>query len=381
MKETNRDEIWQNIEGEVPYGVRVNPELNQLLAALADILDGKKVMVLFREDMPRDDDWQPIPLLPLTWFQVPKVLRKTRSLSYWAQMASHLVRPMKTIWLGTDISSRKLRWIDRLMGYHLHHASQWIDVSEIDIQGFSFPSQSSAFGFQEWKVNVGRLFMELCKEIHFRGGIVLNYAEVELSGEGVILYDLVTGAKKLIKSQIIAHGGTATRPEVDLGLPPWSGFFMRVPFHDDFLELIDREGKLKASMILSKDYDILVDAVQNLLGTDVHEARLDNRQAYGLEVLGEPPLKKLQSFRLMAAPNVDGSPVEDIMETAFDISKQTGVSFQEFRDLYYRYGTAMDNLTEEAYQLMNQTREYSFIWEKVIQDYCEKYEWKIRNQV
>jgi len=134
-------------------------------------------------------------------------------------------------------------------------------------------------------------------------------------------------------------------------------------------------------MILSKDYDILVDAVQNLLGTDVHEARSDNRLAYGLEVLGEPPLKKLQSFRLMAAPNVDGSPVEDIMETAFDISKQTGVSFQEFRDLYYRYGTAMDNLTEEAYQLMNQTREYSFIWEKVIQDYCEKYEWKIRNQV
>jgi hypothetical protein len=380
MKITVRDEIWQHIEGGVPYDIRVNPDLKQLFVALADVIGGKKVMVIFNGDIPRDDDWHFVPLLPMTFMQIPSVLRKLRRLKYWEDLASHLVRPVKTIWSGTSYTPWKLRMVDRFRGNQLHNASQWIDLSDIPVQEFAFANISSAFGYQEWKMNIGRLIMELCKEIHFRGGIVLNYAEVEASGEGTILNDLVTGAHKLILARSIVQGKMTSRPEVEMGLTPWSGFVMRIPYHDDYLELIDREGKLMACMVFSKDHGLLAEAVRKFLGTGVQDLKWGSRQSHDLDDFSELPSDKLEGYRLMAAPGVDNSPVEDAMETAFDISKQTGISFKEFRDLYYRYGAAMDHLTEEAYQIMNQSREYSFIWERVIQEYSERFEWKIRNE-
>lgn len=198
--------------------------------------------------------------------------------------------------------------------------------------------------------------------------------------EGTILNDLVTGAHKLILARSIVQGKMTSRPELEMGLTPWSGFVMRIPYHDDYLELIDREGKLMACMVFSKDHGLLADAVGNFLGTGVQDLKWGIRQSHDLDDFSELPSDKLEGYRLMAAPGVDNSPVEDAMETAFDISKQTGISFKEFRDLYYRYGAAMDHLTEEAYQIMNQSREYSFIWERVIQEYSERFEWKIRNE-
>ena len=381
MKETNREGIWQKIEDGIPFEIRVNPELNQLLVALAEIMDGKKVMVLFREDMPRDDDWQPIPLLPLTWFQVPGVLRKSWALSNWAKMASHLFRPVKTVWIGTGVSSGRLAWIDRLMGYHLHHASQWVNVSNINIPGVAFPKHMTGFAYREWKVNVGRLMMEICKEIHLRGGVVVNYVEVEISGSDVILYDRISGDQKTVIAHSIVEGQTVARPEIELGLSPWAGFLLRVPFQNDFLELNDREGQLKASMGKSNDPELLADAIRELIGLTVKKTDWNTRLLHDLKLFDKPPSKNLHGFHLMVAPNVDGPPVEDVMETAFDISKQTGISFVEFRELFYRYGTAMDGMTEHAYQLMNQMRDYSIIWNEVTEKYREKFEWYIPKPV
>ncbi|GAP69691.1 hypothetical protein BA6E_121141 [Bacteroidales bacterium 6E] len=377
MKETNREGIWQKIEDGIPFEIWVNPELNQLLVALAEILDGKKVMVLFRDDMPRDDDWQPIPLLPLTWLQVPGLVRKSRALFNWAKMASHLFRPVTTIWLRTGISSGRLGWIDWLMGYHLHHASQWVNVSNINIPDVAFPKLMTGFAFREWKVNVGRMIMEICKEIHLRGGVVLNYVEVEISGTEVILDDKISGARKMVIAHSIVEGQAVNRPEIEMGLSPWPGFLLRVPFQNDFLELNDREGQLKASMGKSNDPEVLADAIRELIGLTVKKTDWNKRLVNDIKLFNKPPSKKLHGFHLMVAPNAGGPPVEDVMETAFDISKQTGISFLEFRELFYRYGTAMDGMTEHAYQLMNQTRDHSIIWKEVTEKYREKFEWYI----
>lgn len=381
MKETNRDEIWQQIKSEDPFDIWVDPELTQLVDALSKIMDGKRVMVLFREDMPRDDDWHPIPLLPLTMFQVPGTMRKSRILSKWAKIASHLFRPVKTIWLGTDISSQKLRWIDRFMGYDLHHASQWINLSMMNVPELKFPRHLAGFSYQEWKVNIGRLYMELCKEIHLRGGIVLNYMDVENSGSGTILKDKISGNLKGVISQSISEGKTVERAIVRLGLSPWTGFMMRIPYKNDFLELQDRGGNLNASMVMSEESRILADALHDLLGFSVKQFNWETCHLHGERLFNEPPPQKLLGFRLMVAPDTDGSPVEDVMETAYDISKQTGISFQEFRDLFYRYGSAMDVMTEHAYQWMNKTRDHSVIWNEVIEMYRGKFEWNITKTV
>jgi hypothetical protein len=68
-------------------------------------------------------------------------------------------------------------------------------------------------------------------------------------------------------------------------------------------------------------------------------------------------------------------PVEDLMETAFDIAKQTGIGFQEFRTLYFRYGKGIDWMTERAYEWMTKERDTKIIWSRVETEYAAEFEW------
>ena len=63
------------------------------------------------------------------------------------------------------------------------------------------------------------------------------------------------------------------------------------------------------------------------------------------------------------------------METAFDIAKQTGIGFQEFRTFYFRYGKAIDWMTERAYDWMIKERDAKIIWSRAEADYAATFEW------
>lgn len=50
----------------------------------------------------------------------------------------------------------------------------------------------------------------------------------------------------------------------------------------------------------------------------------------------------------------------------FDLAKQTGIQYEHFLHLFYRYRHYMDDFTESAYSLMNKERNPEIIWDKVI---------------
>ena len=72
--------------------------------------------------------------------------------------------------------------------------------------------------------------------------------------------------------------------------------------------------------------------------------------------------------------------MDDNYETClekFDLAKQTGISYSEFKKLFYRYGTGIDEMIEYAYDTMNEIRDAEKIWDYVERLFQEKYEWKI----
>ncbi len=52
----------------------------------------------------------------------------------------------------------------------------------------------------------------------------------------------------------------------------------------------------------------------------------------------------------------------ELADHAFDEAKQTGISIDEFKVLYYRYGTNIGKITEKAYELMSEEREPEKLW-------------------
>lgn len=51
-------------------------------------------------------------------------------------------------------------------------------------------------------------------------------------------------------------------------------------------------------------------------------------------------------------------------DSKYDLAKQTGISVQQFKNLFYRYGTNIDKLTEKAFDFFNETKDSEKAWMK-----------------
>lgn len=60
----------------------------------------------------------------------------------------------------------------------------------------------------------------------------------------------------------------------------------------------------------------------------------------------------------------------------FDIAKQTGITYPQFKILFHRYGTGIDEMIDKAYEMMETTRNPEIIWEGTENWFQKKYEWK-----
>jgi len=58
----------------------------------------------------------------------------------------------------------------------------------------------------------------------------------------------------------------------------------------------------------------------------------------------------------------DAAKLMDYADAKYDEAKQTGISPEEFKRFFYRYGTNIDKVTELAYQFYNQTKDTHKAW-------------------
>ncbi|MGD9993409.1 MAG: glycerol-3-phosphate dehydrogenase/oxidase [Salinivirgaceae bacterium] len=97
-----------------------------------------------------------------------------------------------------------------------------------------------------------------------------------------------------------------------------------------------------------------------------------------LHKLNKPQVKCQTQHIRASGSNWENPPtVEKLIEIAdarYDEAKQTGVSVPDFKELFYRYGTNVDKITEKAYELRRECSSATDCWLKAELWYAVTYE-------
>ncbi len=376
MKETHREEIWREIKPDTRYLVYPGPDLEGIVHAVAEQSVGHGVLILYPEDIPREDDWRHLSTLPDSLAAIPLGIIRRRRLSEWAMLWPHLFRPVKSVYAGEAKPAWFMKITDLLAGNDFQKKSARVKLDDIPGFGRIPEKYSEAWLFQEMMVNVTRLRMELLKVVHKRGGTVINFAGGTMKDNQFRLEDHISGGR-------INAGCRGLYPVRKQMLRicisdrlPWNEFSMHLVSGKNRLTLFDHNGRLG---ILSAGKQ--ASACNGLFNKEwpgagiTPEIRTISDEA-GILVKRVPPaIKSLGSGSPAGSEEV--RPVEDLMESAFDLAKQTGIGFRDFMAIYYRYGNPTEQITENAYAMMAMSRNSARIWHDAIREYEMKYEWRL----
>ncbi|PKP08838.1 MAG: glycerol-3-phosphate dehydrogenase [Bacteroidetes bacterium HGW-Bacteroidetes-4] len=114
-------------------------------------------------------------------------------------------------------------------------------------------------------------------------------------------------------------------------------------------------GKLTGFRLMAKT---LVDKVLRKLNKPVVKCQTQNIRASGSDWENPPTVEKLI----------------EIADARYDEAKQTGISVPDFKELFYRYGTNVDKITEKAYELRPTCSDTTVCWLKAELWYAVNFE-------
>lgn len=296
----------------------------------------------------------------------------------WIMIAPHLIRPIKIIYFGKCRSKLLIRAYDFFKDCYYSEKSVRVDINSIPLLRNNKALHPRAWLTEGYKVNVTRLKIELLKEIFTRGGIVLNFADLEETEKGLFIKDNITGELFHIFAvkHIICHQTFIDQFLVDN--LPCADFVMHLDLKNNRFIFTDEEDKLG---IIAHPY-VSDESIKKFLMIDhgIPLKHLTSTQVMCSEFDVFKSLKPgfSENFSLLNTrqDQVTRS-VEDIMETAFDLAKQTGIVFSDFRKLYYSYGQGTEWMTNRAYEFMQFTRDPQKIWQQVEREYMARFEWAI----
>jgi hypothetical protein len=376
MKETNRVEILKSLDNLSFDLAYKNPGLKEIIEALQAVLTKQRVILLFTDDIKRDDDWRFISTLPKNIFNLPTGLVQLKRFKQWGNLAPHLFRPVKTIYAGRSISNWYLKITDLLFGNDFQKRSSQVAIADIPDLGSLLKVHRKGLVFQDYKVNISRLKMELLKEIHLIGGVVINHAEISNTDGKLLITDNVHGGEKVLECSSLSITPENMQKIYHTKGLPWPDFTIRIKSGKNELRMYDYHGKLAIATEPDTSYETFLKAFSFVWKGNLPELIEEDQTNDKINFQKMIIPRFLRDYVLESTPDrMEKRPVEDLMETAFDIAKQTGIGFQEFRTLYFRYGKGIDWMTERAYEWMTKERDTKIIWSRVEIEYAAEFEW------
>jgi hypothetical protein len=341
MLKTQRDKIIRSIDPGIRYAIYEAPGLSGIVQAFREVLSGKQVMILFPEDMERGDDWRHLVTLPSGIAGIPRSLLYRKRLQDWVQLAPHLFRPVKSVYAGKVIPKWKIYLMDRLAGNDFQKRSVSIRLQEIPQLGELPGAYRDAWLFEETMVNISRLKLELLKEIHARGGIVLNYAMPEKGIGTVRIVDRLSRQSHAAGMEYLCMPESVSQKQYILPSLPWKDFSMHLLTGKYRISLTDYSGDLGATVFpwpgSTRFEEILLSWLDGIKsGTYTHIMISADEEALKKRLPGA-----FASLQCKSAVGGRGKNlVEDYLETAYDLAKQTGIGFwssgQYFTDMVPR---------------------------------------------
>jgi hypothetical protein len=376
MNETKREEILE-IAGSGRFDLAFqNPGIKEIAEALLAVLNKQRVILIFTEDIERGDYMVPVSTLPVSTIILPFRWIMQKRLKQWSGLSPHLFRPVKTIYAGWKIPAARIKFTDLLWGNNFTQKSSRLTLSDIAEPGHHLSDMPDGWAFQEYMVNVTRLKMEMLKEIHKLKGVVLNYAELESYSGNLSVIDKLSQCRLSIGSLAVKAGKPLFRDVFATPDSPWPGFSMQIKSKGGRIFLYDCGENLIAGSEPETCEEELLKVIQSLQRRDLTIPIVKQKIREESRIFRNRLPLPLKNLRLENAAGGTGHrPVEDLTETAFDLAKQTGIGFQEFRKLFLRYGLGIDWITERAYEWMATTRDPQKIWDQAEKEFSAWYEW------
>jgi hypothetical protein len=371
---------------------------------------GKKVAILCEGDFERTDHFRFTRIFPETLKELSGVGAQLGYATQLQQSAPHLFVQQRMVWLrGNTLTNQMVvQAFNHLAVRNPSEKAGTLKLSNYPEFSF-FPEQGFAHGIlcREYRYNHSRLTMEWLKAASRAGARVGNFIKTtDRKGRILQLDDRISQERKEIKAERVIQ------LEGDSRL-----FHFQVPWPDTAWNNPVRISGEVADYILFPGKECVQVAAFNKDG--VNDDRPMINELKSLFSLGQndilpvenrnPPFARLpvkpdltipdfpaeeMSERLsglfpgLAAekmpdlwfpgePDRHISRIFELAQQKFYEAKQTGIDEAWFMELFYRYGPAIDAVTELAYEGMGETRDPAVLWEQALRRYGEEREWQV----
>lgn len=356
----------------------INPGLNKLLYALQELRNTRKVILIFEGDLERTDHFDYTRTFPFHLYEISSLKRNFSTLQQVIQMAPHLFQPEKVLYIEPNRTSKFAASLADNLYKNAYQRKLNILVPE-QVEQLAFLENKSTKGiyFQEYKLNTSRLFTELLKYFQAEAGTVKVHSPVKRNQNKLTF---VSSGQTLTAANISA-GSHEKKTHYLLPLKMPANFSM--VYRDSTWAFRFSEHHKKAlAEPLNKASEKA--SVQSFItfARALFQPKIE--EVTTLEITASPTLEELKKLaEIIDRPlscTFEETSLEDIYERClekFDLAKQTGISYADFKIIFHRYGKAIDEMTEDAYTLMNEFRDPEKIWNLAEKNVQKKYEWGI----
>jgi len=340
-----------------------NPTITNFVDAMELLQKGKNVAVFFDKPLDRTDNFQITQTLPTSLVDIPNAVKKVKLWNQIFQLCPHLVQTQKVIYTNSD---KKLftTAVDATFRHQFNKKIQFIDQTTPSNLSFLKIEKLKGIVFQEYKFNVSRFFIELLKSFEIQGGKIIFEKLLQTNNNTKI----VTGTRNNLTHFLIK----TTVPD---------NFSLHTKINDSKLLLWEQRKQLRVEIINSDRKIVNKQSAINNIQQFVSFTKNDLKEEEQLLFLTQKIIKSILNIsKLSLTCSFEHSTMNDNYELSlekFDIAKQTRIEYLDFKILFHRYGSAIDEMIDIAYELMNETRDPKEIWIKAEDLYQKKYEWKL----
>ncbi|GET32900.1 hypothetical protein PbJCM13498_17630 [Prolixibacter bellariivorans] len=371
---------------------------------------GKKVALFCADDFARRDDFRFTQIFPGNIKSVAKARPQLEMAAKMRRHAPYLFLQQRMIWLrGNPLANKLVTQAYNQLSVRSHsERAGTLNLTDYpDYELFAKNGYSHGILCREYRYNHSRLVMEWLKAASRAGAFVGNFVEANRhEGKALQLDDKISGESKMIDAEKVIQL---------ISNPRLFTFTVNLP-NDEWNNPVRISGE-KADYILSPEGEVVrVTAYCNiapdakglihkefcqlfsLQEEDISPA--ENREknfAHPVEsdlTLSDLPVEIMEEELSRLFPEYmewklpdnwfrgeDDRHISQVFEMAqrkFYEAKQTGIDETWFMELFYRYGNAIDELTEMAYGGMSETRDPILLWEKSILKFEREQEWRMQ---
>lgn len=365
----------QNIHYDFVY---INPGLENILQALAELKNRQKVLLVFENDLERNDRFFITRTFPFHLFEIPVLMQQFRILESVIKLIPHLFQSHKVLYVNQNQTSK---FTATLADYKYKNTYQKkleiFTPAQLEQLSFLRNIFKKSIYFHEHKLNVSRLFIELLKYFYAEGGTVKVNLPVNIEKNKLIFLqtkEIATGNNIYVCT--IEKNTSYLLPA---GMP--HGFSM---VYKDSKPAFRFTGQQKGT--LAVPINTVSEKVSRQTFLTFAKALFTTKidRIIATEKVEEPSpeiqkklVEQIQHPLDCAFENTGFNDLNERCLEKFDLAKQTGILYADFKIIFHRYGNTVDQMTEEAYILMNEFRDPEKIWNLVEENVQKKYEWGI----